>query len=167
MGLGTAGQAAGTSTLGSAATNAGTAANYFQNILQGGRTGAAAASAPAINAQLAQTDATTKQLGEFGTGRSGGAVASQQQAKTAGQSNIDNIINQTIGGSATGLTSAAQTQAGIGSAQLSNALALMGLGSGDVNQILSNATGSRAQDPNVGLSIGKAVGQLFLGALAS
>jgi hypothetical protein len=156
-----AGQATGTSTLAGASAALAPAEQYYQGILQGGRTGPAQAASPAINTQLKATDATTKQLGEFGTGRSGGAVASQQQAKTAGQSNIDNIINQTLGTGAAGLTNTAQVATGIGGTELSNATQMLGISSNAVNDILSNATNSRSISNSMNLQTQEQWGQLI------
>ncbi len=180
---GQAAQTSGTGTLDKSLSTLDTAkgtlnapANYFQSLLGGGRTQAAQMSAPAVNATLAGSDAQKQQQNNFGTGRTGGMTAASANRDTATGSSIDNIINTTLqtgrDKGAAGLTQVAGAQANIGTAeggiggeQLANALSLLGLSSGAVNSILSNATGSKQNDPNVGLSIGKGIGELFMAAV--
>jgi hypothetical protein len=166
MNNGVAGEAAGTTDLGTAKSTLGTAQQYFENLLTAGRTQTAASSAPAINATLAGADATRNAEGTFGTGRSGGTVAANRTAATTTQGSIDNIINQNLQTSratgAQGLTQVAGLQNLIGSTELANAMQLLGLSSDSANSILNNATGSKATDPNTAGAIGSAVGEAYM-----
>lgn len=152
------------------------ATNYWQSLLSGGRQQTMQNSAPAIDATLAGADAQKAQANNFGTGRTGGLTAANANRDATTGATIDNIVNSNlIGGKeagAKGLDStagiqqgAAGLQAGVGNAELSKALSLLGLSQGSINAILQNSTQSRTIDPNIGLAIGKAVGGLYLKAL--
>ncbi len=103
---------------------------YWQGILAPGRTQAASAAAPATNAVQSQTDAIRNQEAEMGTGRGGGTASQNRESSAMAAKSIDDIINQSMmggrQGAATGLSGLAQTTAGIGGAQLSNAGQLLG-----------------------------------------
>jgi len=120
---------------------------YWQNLLQGGRTAAAAAAQPSTQAVIDQANAQRTAQGAFGTARQGGTAAANAGQSSATTKSIDDIISQTLQtGQATGaqgLASAAGTQAGIGATQLANALSLLGLSQNSINAILQNATASR------------------------
>ena len=120
---------------------------YWQNLLQGGRTAAAANAQPATQSVIDQANAQRASQGAFGTARQGGTAAANAAQGAATTKSIDDIISQTLqsgqAAGAQGLTSTAQTQAGIGSTQLQNALALLGIGQTSINAILNNATASR------------------------
>ncbi len=140
-------QSAGTGTLANASSSAGTASQYFQNLLSPGRTQATLNAAPAVNASLDASDAARKQAGAFGTGRGGGTAAANANAGAGTRSTIDNIINSNITGGqqagAQGELGVAGAQTAIGGAQLSNAQSLLGLGTSADTNILNNATTSR------------------------
>jgi hypothetical protein len=165
---GQAQQAAGQGSLAQASSSLGPAQQYFQGLLQPGRTQAQLNAAPAINSTLDSADAARKQSANFGTSRSGGTAAINREAGVSTQSTIDNLINSNlIGGQqagAQGLLGVSGAQAGIGATQLSNAANLLGLGTNAITSLTNNATQSKQNDPNVGLSIGSAIGQLFLNA---
>lgn len=156
IGFGTAagqtGEAAGNQTLNQAKGALAAPQAYWQGILAPGRTAAATNAAPATNAVQQQTDALRNQEGEMGTGRGGGTAATDREASSTSNKAIDDIINQNmIGGrqsAATGLSGAAQTEAGIGGAQLSNAGQLLGLtGQAGASQ-LGNAVSKEGSQGN-------------------
>jgi hypothetical protein len=170
MAMGTAGQAQGQQTLSTALSSLGPAEDYYKNLLTAGRTQTAANAAPAINAVNAEADATRAAEGTFGTARSGGTVAANRSAISDTQSKIDEIINTNLvqgkQAGAKGLQEVAGEQAGIGNVELSNAMSALGLGSNAVNDILSNATGSRAESNQINQQTqgqyGQALGLLLL-----
>lgn len=140
-------QSAGTGTLANASSSAGTAGQYFQNLLSPGRTQATLNAAPAVNASLDASDAARKQAGAFGTGRGGGTAAANANAGAGTRSTIDDIINQNIVGGqqagAQGELAVSGAQQGIGATQLGNAQNLLGLGTSADTNIMNNATASR------------------------
>jgi hypothetical protein len=166
---GQTGQATGQGTLNTSLSTLQPSQSYFDNLLTAGRTQTAQNAAPAINATLAGADATRTAEANMGTGRGGGTAPLNRNASTATNANVDNIINTNmVGGQATGaagLDQIASEQAGIGSTELGNALSLLGISSSSVQGILSNSTQSKQNDPNVGLSIGSAIGSLFMNAI--
>jgi hypothetical protein len=116
--------------------NLGTAANYYQNLLTAGRTQTAQNAAPALNAQLQGTDTRNREQSISGTGRTGGTAESNAQQSTANQSNIDNIINSTLQtGKATGASGLTQ----VGSTQLNDALAQLGIATGTQGTLYSGS----------------------------
>ena len=165
MGAGTAGETAGTSTLSTAVSTLGPAQDYYKSLLQGGRTQTAQNAAPAIQAAQAQTTAQRNAQGTAGTQRQGGTAAANQTAGTAQNANIDSIINQNLTtGKATGaagLSQVSAAQAGIGSTQLQNAMAELGMGSSAVNDILKNATESRMNSAQIQSQMGAGFGELL------
>lgn len=149
------------------------ATDYWNKLLTAGRTQTAQNSAPAINAQLAQTDAQRNQQAQFGTGRSGGTAAGNQEAATQSQSNVDNIINQNLTGgrtaAASGLAGAGSTELSAGSSAMSQALQALGL-SGDagnnIAKIAANQYGTDyANEQQTGQSAGQAAAMLALAFL--
>ena len=169
LGSGQQGQATGTTDLNTAKTTLGGAQQYFTDLLKGGRTATAQNSAPAVDQALANETATRNAEGTFGTSRTGGTVAANREASTTAQSGIDNIINQNLNtgkaAGAAGLQAVASEQANIGTSEMSNALQLLGLSESSVNSILNNSTQSKQNDPNIGQTLGNAVGQLYLNAI--
>jgi len=151
QGLGNSGaaQTAGNSDL-SAATN------YWRSLLSPGRTQAVQNAAPATNAVIAQSDAQRNQSGEFGTGRTGGTAAANQQADTAKNTSIDNIINENLIG---GKTTAAQGLQSAGSTELSNAVANLGISGNAASNIMSNAETSYEYNQKMNAEQGAAAGQ--------
>ena len=141
LGLGTTAQSSGTSTLGQAG-------NAFTNLLNAtvpGRSQLSQLAAPATNAVTAGEDARKRQEASSGTGRSGGTVEANRNADATADASRDNIIANQLGlqqklqtekqlAGASGLES-------VGSAQLSDAAALLGLSSGASEAELSAATG--------------------------
>ena len=144
---GQAQQSTGTGVLNTATQSAGQAQDYYSKLLTAGRTDTATRSAPAINAQLAGADAQRTQNSQFGTGRSGGTASANANAGAATTAAVDNTINTNLVSGqqqgAQGLNAIANTQAGIGSDFLANAMQLLGLGSQADTSILNNATNSR------------------------
>jgi hypothetical protein len=165
LGISGTGQQTGAASLGTASTNLGTAGNYYQNLLTAGRTQTAANAAPAVNAALAQSDASRNAQGTFGTGRSGGTAANNQQAQTNTNSGIDTIINQNeVQGKqagAAGLTQVSGEQAQIGGTEFANAMSALGISSNAVNSIMQNATTSRANSFQMQEDMGAAFGSLL------
>jgi hypothetical protein len=123
------GQASGTAALGNASS-------YYDSLLTAGRTQAAQSAAPAINATLAQSDASKRQQSTSGTGRTGGTAELNAESGAATSATIDNIINQTMQtGKATG--AAGETQ--VGTTELSNAIANLGIASGGQQALYGGA----------------------------
>ena len=166
---GQAGQATGQADLSAAKGTLQAPENYFRSLLTAGRTETAATSAPAVNTALAQSDAARRTEATMGTGRGGGTAAANREASTTTGAGIDQIINQNMVGGraagASGLQQIAGEKASIGGVELSNALSLLGLGKGAIDSILSNATQSKQNDPNVGNAIGQAAATLFMSSL--
>lgn len=166
---GQAGQTAGTATLNTALSTLNQPIQYWQQLLQGGRTAAAANVAPQTQSVLDQANATRNQQAAFGTNRTGGVSAQNRMADAATQKQIDDIVTQGLlagqAGGAAGLTQAAGAQAGIGSTQLSNALSALGLSQDAINAILQNASQSKEfsaqQNEKLGGAIGSGVQQLL------
>jgi len=138
------------------------AQDYFGKLLKAGRQETAQSAAPAINAQLAGADASRKEQAVTGTGRTGGTAEVNAEAGAKTQSNIDNIINQTLQSQKKeGAEGLVQT----GGLQLSNAIANLGLSSDAVNDILSNSTQSRVNSFEIAQKEGAGVGSLILAGL--
>ncbi len=177
-------------TLANANTNLNSADQYYKSLLTGGRTSTAALAAPAVNAQLAQTDAQRNAQGTFGTGRTGGTAATNVAASTASTSKIDDIINQNLQAGraqgaqgelnvaqgrtaiatgqqnvAAGKDSLASTETAIGGIQLQDALGQLNLSQNSINQIIDSSLASRTTDFNQQSAIGGAIGQIIVAAL--
>jgi len=169
MGQGQAGQATGQADLNTAMATLGAPQDYFTKLLTAGRTQTAQSSAPAVDQTLANATATRNAEGTFGTSRTGGTVAANREASSNTQSQIDQIINTNLQTGrqqgAQGLEQISSAQASIGDTELRNSLAALGLSEQAVNQILSNSTQSKQNDPNVGNAVGSAVGQMFMNAI--
>lgn len=146
-------EAAGSSTLSGALGTLQPAQQYFQGLLQPGRTQAGLNAAPAVNATLDSADATRKQSGNFGTSRSGGTAAANRESGTQTQSTIDNLINSNITGGqaagAAGLQGISGAQAGIAGQQLGNAQNLLGLGATAETNIMNSSITSRVNSQNI------------------
>lgn len=140
----------------------GTAQDYFSKLLTAGRTDTAQSAAPAINAEIAGSDAERRKEASSGTGRTGGTAELNREQGAKTQSNIDSIINSTL---QTGKEVGAKGLESIGSTDLSSAVANLGISSTAVNDILSNATGSRSTSHQFGEDAGSAIGQLILAGL--
>lgn len=140
-------QTTGASTLAGSLNTLGPAQQYYQNLLSPGRAQATLNAAPAVNATLDQADAAKRQSGNFGTARTGGTAAANQNAGAQTQKSIDDIINANLFGGqqsgAQGLVGVSGAQAGVGEGQLANAASLLGLGQSSVGSIMNNATESR------------------------
>lgn len=162
-------QAQGSGTLNTALTTLGPAQNYFDSLLSGGRTQAQQLAGPAINATIDQGNSNRNANANFGTGRTGGTAPTNQQAGTQTQSQIDNIISSTLNTGrqqgAAGLQGISSAQAGIGGTQLSDAMSLLGLGSGAVNDILTNSTNSRATSYDINQNTQEQFGNIISGLL--
>lgn len=149
------------------------ATDYWNRLLTAGRTQTAQNSAPAINAQLAQTDAQRNQQAQFGSGRSGGTAAGSQTAATNSQANIDNIINQNLVGgrqaAASGLAGVGSTQLNAGSASMAQALQALGLSGEAGNNVAKIAANQYpidyANEEKTGQSAGQAAAMLALAFL--
>jgi hypothetical protein len=170
MAVGTSGEASGTGTLDSAKSTLAPAEKYYQDLMTAGRTQTASNAAPAVNATLAGADATRKAEGEFGTGRSGGTVAANRTAATTSQGGIDNIINQNLvsgkAAGAQGLQSVAGQKTAIGSEELHNAMAAMGLSSGAIGDMVKTSMESRGLSFDINSATQAQWGQL-IGTLLS
>lgn len=164
MAIGTAGQTAGTQTLQQAKADLAPAESYYKNLLTAGRTQTAQRAAPALQGVQDQADAARKQEASMGTARSGGTAAVNREAGTQEQSQIDQIINQTLQTGkqegAKGLTATGGEEAQIGNAQLANAMRAMGLSEDAVTSIMSNATQSRVISNEMNLQAQEQWGQL-------
>ncbi len=128
-------EATGTSTLGDAAS-------YFKGLLTAGRQKTAQNAAPAVNAQVSQSDAVRREEASRGSGRSGGTVAADREASSTGMKNVDDIINQNM---VKGKQAGAEGLTGIGESQLSHALALLGLGKDTQSTLYSGAVNKEGQ----------------------
>lgn len=146
----------------SGASALGTAQDYFSKLLTAGRTDTAQSAAPAINAEIAGSDAERRKEASSGTGRTGGTAELNREQGAKTQSNIDSIINSTL---QTGKEVGAKGLESIGSTDLSSAVANLGISSTAVNDILSNATDSRSTSHQFGEDAGSAIGQLILAGL--
>jgi hypothetical protein len=171
LGLGTTGAATGTADINTAKAGLGTAEQYWQNLLTRGRTQTMADSAPSINAAISQGSTTRNTQGAFGTGRTGGTVAANDEAGTATGSTIDNIINQNLVGGraqgAQGVQQVATEQANIGTSEMAQALQAMGLSADAVQAIMSNATQSRPISNEMNLQTQEQWGQVIGTMLAA
>lgn len=117
------------------------AQDYWKKLLAPGRTQTALDAAPAVNAAVAGGDAARAQQAQFGTGRSGGTAAGNQQAQAKTQSDIDSLINENMGA---GKKQAAAGLAATGGTELQNALALLGIGTDAEGKVLGSAQADRS-----------------------
>jgi hypothetical protein len=142
----------------------GSAASYWQKLLTAGRTDTAARSAPAINAELAQSDAAKRQAASVGTDRSGGTAAINREAGQQTQSSIDTIINKNLVG---GQEAAAKGLTEIGGTELQAALASLGLSESAINDVLKESAGTyqynKDNTQQMASSIGQSVASLIFG----
>jgi hypothetical protein len=106
------------------------AAQYWQNLLTGNRTAVAGAVAPVANAARASADTQKNELAAAGTGRTGGAVAGNQEIDDKTRAIIDSSIAGVAPKAAEGLTQVGGTTAGIGATDISAALQSLGIASG-------------------------------------
>ena len=166
---GETGQAQGQAQLAQANATLNPAQNYFQQQLTAGRAQTAENAAPAINATLAQTDAQRTQAGNFGTARTGGTAALNQEAGTAATSRIDDIISKTLltqkQEGAAGLEKVAGERAAIGNSELANAMGLLGLSQQTASDLLENATESRQISFEQQQAVGAGIGGLAVAGL--
>jgi hypothetical protein len=168
LGLGTAESGAGLNTLNQAKSELQPATDYWKSLLTAGRTQTAQNAAPAIDAALAQKDALERARAQFGTGRSGGTVASDAEASTATSGTIDDIINKTqVAGreaGAEGLAKTAGLTASMGGQELAFALSNLGLSQTAIEDIMKNSSTNyqfdTAQAQQTGAAMGQAAGQL-------
>ena len=70
----------------------GPTANYYRQLLSGGRVGVLSATAPTVNATNAMADAQRRQLATNGTARGGGVNAVGQQIETNKNATVDNAM---------------------------------------------------------------------------
>lgn len=143
---------------GAGESNLNTAADFFRGLLKPGRTDAAARTAPAVNAQLAQSDALKRQEADMGTGRTGGTAERNRQQEATSEATIDNIINQNLMGSE---AEAAKGLQGVGGAQLADASSLLGIGEGADKSIMENALKSREVSNTIHNQAAGGWGKLF------
>jgi hypothetical protein len=130
LGAGQGGQTAGSSALGQAR-------DYFSSLLSAGRTQTAQNAAPAVQAALAQSDATKRQEATMGTSRGGGTASAAREATTTANKQVDDIINKNlVEGKATGAAGMAST----GATQLQNALGLLGLSGSAARSLFETGT---------------------------
>lgn len=149
------------------------ATNYWKSVLGAGRAEAAKMAAPAVNAQIAQSDAQRNQDSQFGSGRSGANVAATHEAGVNSQKNVDDIINENLVGgrqaAASGLASAGGADLAVGSSSLAQALNSLGISGSAANNILDDAAGSRKysdqKSQEQGQAAGKAAAMLALAFL--
>lgn len=157
LGIGTSSENTGNTTLGTATNTLGSAADAFKGLLTAtvpGRTQTIQNAAPAINSTLATADAKRRQEASGGTGRTGGTAEANRNAGAATDSNIDNVISQQLGieqqqqtqkqiAGATGIANVGSAEGAIGSTELQNAIASLGLGESAESANLSAATNQK------------------------
>lgn len=136
------------------------ATDYWNKLLTAGRTSTAQQAAPAIDATLAQSNAVTTQGAQFGSGRSGGTSADNQQRQTQTQGNIDNIINQNLVGgkqaAASGLTQIGGTELAAGSTSINQALSALGISGNAGENVATDALGTYADSAARAADVGRA-----------
>lgn len=138
-------------------SNLNNASDFFTKALTAGRTDTAAAAAPEINANLAASDAARRAEATSGTSRTGGTAELNRQADAATAGRTDDIINKTR---VSTQDDAAKGLAGIGSSQLQNAMAALGIGGNAESAILKGGTDSLEQDTKAAGDFGKSIGSL-------
>lgn len=165
LGYGNENEATGKADLTTAKSTLGQSSDYWSKLLTAGRTDTAERAAPAVNQVLANETATRNAEGTFGTDRTGGTVAANREAGVKSQSKIDDIINTNLmqgkEEGARGLLGSAQAEAGIGSTELSHALAQFGLSERAISDILSNSTQSREISNKINLQTQEQWGQMI------
>jgi hypothetical protein len=124
----------------------GNVAGYANKILSGNRAAAAAATAPEMARVRSESDAAKRQLAASGTARGGGVAATNQQVEQRKQAAQDQAIFAARPGAAGLLekTGAAQTQAGIDEAAISERSA---------DDLAKTALAARGQDFKINQSI--------------
>lgn len=139
------------------------ATDYWRKLLSPGRTQATMDAAPQIQAAVSQGDAVRRQEGQFGTGRTGGTAADNQQAETRTNSTIDQIINENL---ASERKTAAEGLQSAGGTELSSAIQNLGISGSAVQGVMNNAERSyefnTQQQEQLGASLGQAAAQLAL-----
>ena len=154
--------------------NLGNAANYWNSLLTAGRTQTAQNSAPAIDAAVAGSNAQRTQGAQFGSGRSGGTAAGNQEAATNTQSNIDNIINTNLVGGrqagAQGLQGVGGTELAAGTSSINQALSALGISGNAGENVATDAqstyAASKANSDAAGQAVGSAVNSILDWAFA-
>lgn len=138
------------------------ASAYWKNLLTAGRTQAATNAAPAIDAAVAGSNAQKTQQAQFGSGRSGGTAANNQQSQTNTQSSIDNIINENLtGGKATaakGLESIGGNELSTGTNAINQALSALGVSGNAGENIALDAAGTYPDSAARAAAAGEAMG---------
>lgn len=143
----------------------GPTANYYRQLLSGGRVGVLSATAPTVNATNAMADAQRRQLATNGTARGGGVNAVGQQIETNKNATVDNAIAGARTGAAPGSIAVAGETARIGSSQLDNAMRLLGLSESSATSLADIANRSRDTSMNIEQNqmskIGDTIGSLL------
>lgn len=141
-------------------TNLNNASQYWNNLLTAGRTQTATNAAPAIDAAVAGSNAQKTQGAQFGSGRSGGTAAGNQQNQTNTQSSIDNIINTNLTGgkaaAASGLTGIGGAELAAGSTSINEALSALGISGNAGENVATDAAGTYADSATRASAAGSA-----------
>jgi hypothetical protein len=129
-------------------TNAGfgslqAAQQYWQNLMGGSRPAVMQAAAPAVGAVVDQEAARRNEEATMGTGRTGGAVASNEQAKTREEADINNIIAGVQPEAAKQVGALGTAESNVGLAQMRDALAALGLSQDVADEIINSSIQSR------------------------
>ena len=147
----------------------GQAQNYFQNLLGAGRTQTAQRIAPAVNGQLAATDAQKRQAALTGDSRTGGTTGAQAEANSNSNASIDNMVSQALQTGqqegASGLAKIGQQEAGLAGQENQLGLGLTGTATQSIEDLLQTALQSRLNSANIQQQQGAGIGSL-LGMIA-
>lgn len=101
---------------------------YWNTLFHGNRQETAQAVAPATNAATAEADAAKRSQAMLGTGRTGGAVAGNQQIDDKVRAQIDTLIAGVKPEAARQLTDIGKFETSVGLQDVSNMLASLGIG---------------------------------------
>lgn len=101
---------------------------YLDTLLHGNRQETAQAVAPAANAATAEADAAKRSQAMLGTGRTGGAVAGNQQIDDDVRKQIATLTAGVKPFAAGALTDIGKFETGVGLQDVSNMLASLGIG---------------------------------------
>lgn len=136
------------------------ASTYWKNLLTAGRTQTAQNAAPAVDAAVAGENAQRTQGAQFGSARSGGTAAGNQQVATNTQSNIDNIINENLVGGraegAKGIQSVGGTELAAGGSSINQALNALGISGNAGENVATDALGTYSDSAERSAAAGRA-----------
>lgn len=140
------------------------AKKYWQSIMSGDTNATMKAAAPAINTINEASDAQRAQQAEMGTSRGGGVNATNQAAESNRVGKVEDVLAGQPNEAAKGVQSVGTAEAAVGSNQMREALAAMGLSDDVAKEIIDSSIQSRPISQNANAAVRQQWSN-FLGAL--